>query len=81
MKKKKNLGKIEIENGVFGAQILEVTDLATSNRSKESREGEEVPAAPPLRLLYDVFAVMLCDDGRRVQVNRASCLGLTQHVV
>ena len=30
----KNLGEMEVENGVFGGQILELTDLASLSRKR-----------------------------------------------
>lgn len=79
--KSNDLWEIEVEKGVFGAQVLEFPDLATGNRSNESGEGEEVPTTLPLRLFDDVFAVVLDNDGRRVEVNGAPSRDLGEHVV
>ena len=76
----KNLREIEVENGIFGSQILELANFSTTDRSNETRKWEEEPILS-LRFLENVFAMMLHHSLRRSEMYGTPSLVFREYVV
>ena len=76
----RNLREIKIENRVFGAEVLEVADLATGDGSEEAREGEE-EAILAVGLPENVCAVVLRHSLRWAQHREGLRWGLRENAL